>query len=237
METLETKLSQFAAKASEQLKAKTKPKGGGCRPSSPRFEPDSTTCPTCKQAWESPIKGWHICPSCQGAKCLRWFAEVCPTIYAQTELDRLPQSQWETLSQWQPGGKGLLLLGESRTSKTRSAWMLIKRLSAAGMKVTPFSPIGFSTELVDAQLKGDGKKFLDRVCEAELVFFDDLGKAKLTENVEASLFEVFEQRTAWARPTIVTTNDTGESLEARMSKNRGNPLVKRLKEFFQVVEF
>jgi len=115
--------------------------------------------------------------------------------------------------------------------------MLIKRLSGAGFRVMPFSPVGFASELVDAQVSGRGKAFLDRVCQAELVFFDDLGKCKLTENVEASLFEVIEQRTSWKRPTIVTTNDTGESLKARMTENRGNPLVERLKEFFQVVEF
>jgi len=115
--------------------------------------------------------------------------------------------------------------------------MLIKRLSSEGFKVLPFSPVGFATELVDAQVNGSGKRFMDRVCKSPLVFFDDLGKCKLTENVEANLFEVVEQRTAWERPTIVTTNDTGESLKARMSENRGAPLVERIKEFFQVVEF
>lgn len=237
MENFEAKLNRFAAKASEPLKAKEPEKTGGCRPRFPHVEPSSATCPECKEAWSSSVKGWRICPKCKGEQCLRRFAQICPTSYFETELDRLPSAQWKTVSQWKPGGKGLLLTGESRTGKTRCAWMLIKKLSEAGLRVTPFSPIGFSSELVDSQVNGRGKAFLDRVCGAELVFFDDLGKAKLTENVEASLFEVIEMRTAWKRPTIVTTNDTGESLKARMSDNRGAPLVERIKEFFQVVEF
>lgn len=234
---LEEKLHQFTARVSKSLTEKAHHKRDGCRPYMPHVQPEQPTCPDCKEPWDSASKGWLRCPKCESKKCLQRFSRLCPTEYARTDESRLPQVQWGRVKAWVPGDRSLLLLGPTGTCKTRSAWMLIKRLSEQRFKVKPFSPIGFGTQLVDAQMKGDGMKFLNEVINAQLVFFDDLGKGKLTENVEACLFEVIELRTSWHRATIATTNDTGETLQGRMSGNRGEPFVRRLRSFFEVIEF
>lgn len=228
METIEDRLNRFMETASERQKgnpfARTEP-------------PQVARCPKCNEAWVAERSGWATCQSCRRASTVKHFERICPSEYAATDEFLLPADEWKEVREWRPEGRGLLLLGPSRTSKTRSAWMLIKRLSEQGVKVTAFSPIGFGSQLVDAQMRGEGMQFLERISKAELVFFDDLGKGKLTENVEACLFEIFELRTSWRRSTIATTNDTGESLKDRMTENRGEPFVARLREFFDVVDF
>lgn len=237
MDKLEANLNRFTAAVSKGWKDSGRKVAMNPRYGIGVVRDSRTTCPECREVWESPLGGWHICPECQGERCLANFARICPTEYAATDEARLPSEQWRTVSQWNPGDVGLLLVGPTGTGKTRAAWMLIKRLCRAGLKVTAFSPAGFNTELVDAQMKSEGKAFLDRVCKAPLVFFDDLGKGKMTDNVEMALFEVIEQRTAWRLPTIATTNDNGETLAGRMTANRAQPFVRRLRSYFKSVIF
>jgi len=71
----------------------------------------------------------------------------------------------------------------------------------------------------------------------DVLFFDDFGKMKFTERVESELFAVIEKRTANCLPLILTTNFTGETLEERMTLDRGVPLVRRLREFCVDVSF
>jgi DNA replication protein DnaC len=70
-----------------------------------------------------------------------------------------------------------------------------------------------------------------------LIYFDDLGKLKLTERAEAELFGLIERRCANGCPIIATTNDTGETLSSRMTDNRGEAMVRRLREFCETIRF
>lgn len=115
--------------------------------------------------------------------------------------------------------------------------MKIKQLAATGYRVLSFSPASFATQLVEAQLAGRTTAFYAKVQKAPLVFFDDFGKAKFTETVEVGFFEIIEQRTAWQRPTIITTNETGTTLASRMSSTRYDAFVERLREFFTVINY
>lgn len=199
--------------------------------------PQSTICPDCRGTWDAPLKGWHVCPVCQTARAERRFERICPHEYAITDESRLPQEQWEAVKIWKPSNRGLLLRGATRAGKTRCAWMLIKRLAKAGVRTLAFSPLGFHNELVRKQLDGEGKDFIDKCGRADLVFLDDIGKGKMTENVEAFLFELIEVRTSSGLPTIATTNDSGDSLQSRMSSPRALPFLARIREFFEIITF
>ena len=80
-----------------------------------------------------------------------------------------------------------------------------------------------------------GEAWVERLAKATVLFFDDLGKFKNTERVESELFGLIEERCAWHRPTIITTNTNGAGLAGRMTADRATPLVRRLREYCQTV--
>lgn len=63
----------------------------------------------------------------------------------------------------------------------------------------------------------------------------------MKEAQEQALQGVFERRSAWLSPVIATMNSTGDMILARMTDNgradRGEPLLRRMREFCEVVSF
>lgn len=66
-----------------------------------------------------------------------------------------------------------------------------------------------------------------------MLFIDDVGKARLTDRVEAEFFHVIDERCIHLRPTILTTNLNAEGFSASWSPDRAEPLVARFQEDFQ----
>ena len=70
-----------------------------------------------------------------------------------------------------------------------------------------------------------------------LVFWDDFGKARLTERVECELFGIIEARMAAGLPNIITTNFVGGSLAGNLRPDIGSGLVRRLRECCEAIPF
>lgn len=165
--------------------------------------------------------------------------EFCPPLYQRTEPSRLPQAQLSAALSWEYGPRGLILLGETGRGKSRVAWLTLKKVMT-GRKPPSFmwfDAVSFGHEIAKHYRTEDAEAWLDRVAECGLVFFDDLGKLKLTERAEVELFGVIERRCAAELPIIVTTNDTGDTLASRMTDNRGPALIRRLREFCEPIQF
>lgn len=161
-----------------------------------------------------------------------------PPLYRQTDPVRLPlQEQFRRVMAWQYGPRGLILGGPTGTGKTRTAWLLLQRLHNEGRQIVAFDALGFSHEVSARFGDGSGESWADGVARADVVFLDDLGKAKLTERVESELFGLIERRTANLLPIIATMNATGAGLAAKTTDDRGEPLLRRLREFCEAVSF
>lgn len=171
------------------------------------------------------------------------FRNLCPPLYQQTDPARLPPDKLAAVTAWKYGPKGLLLVGPTGTGKTRCAWLLVRRLFLEERRrVMYFDGIGWGISVAQAYGEPDTtERWLDRLCRADVLFFDDLFKAKMTEAQEQALYGVFERRAAWLRPVIATMNSTGDMILARMTDNgradRGEPLLRRMREFCEVVSF
>jgi DNA replication protein DnaC len=74
-----------------------------------------------------------------------------------------------------------------------------------------------------------------RAHRAEILFIDDIGKEKYTERVESEFYDLIETRTAHLRPILWTANTSGAGLEAMMSPDRGAPILRRLREFTEII--
>jgi DNA replication protein DnaC len=141
---------------------------------------------------------------------------------------------------WKYGPRGLILAGKTGLGKTRCAWQLLKRENFQGKHIIAFDQVNFAHKCVSVFSdvgNSDWEKWVSAIQCTDLVFFDDLGKFRFSERVEMELSNVIEYRTSHLLPIIVTTNDDGDSLKSRMSENRGEPVVRRLREFCDSIVF
>lgn len=165
-----------------------------------------------------------------------WRA-MCPTIYRQTDRARLPKAATDKVMAWKYGPKGLVLHGKTGRGKTRAAFLLMERLHMEGRSVAVFHGNAFGHQCSERFGAFEGEAWIDGLACKDVVFFDDLGKFKLTERVEAELFGLVEMRVAWRRPIIATLNLGGDSLAGKLTGDRGEPMVRRLREFCEPVAF
>ena len=212
-------------------------------------------CHTCNREWSRKSKederatgdvNTILCGDCARKKREEAFAIICPSLYQKTDASRLPQEQLKKAMDWKYGSRGAILLGETGKGKSRVAWSLLKRVlvddkplpnSRTILDFIWFDATSFGHEVIRSYRDETADIWLERVSTCALVFFDDLGKLKLTERAEVELFGVIERRCANELPIIVTTNDTGDSLAARMSDNRGPAMIRRLREFCEPIQF
>lgn len=189
----------------------------------------------------------EICPSCattQEAKGRakereRAFLKLCPPAMAATVLEKLPawQDNRDTVKKalaWEPTPeKPLLILhGVTGRGKSRVMWQVLRRLAIEhGLPPVYFGAgeLSLSVSSAWADLKADA--LVHSLKAAQVLAFDDLDKDRLPPKAEEALFAVISHRCDHGKPTVITTNLTGEPLVARMSAEMGTALLRRLREF------
>lgn len=213
----------------------------------------------CKQCgveieFEPIAKLEHIRPTvCNTCHCLNEVAairqfeaaitrranEFTPPIYRDTNPESLPKAELEKVLAWQYGPKGLILCGETRKGKTRCMWLLIRRLLLQGLTVECMTSGEFARQCAEVFAAGgeQPREWFDRITQADALFIDDLGKFKLTERVEAELFDIVEFFTSRGKPLMFTTNGSSATLANQMSADRGPAIIGRVREFCKCVQF
>ncbi|HEV2320689.1 MAG TPA: hypothetical protein VGV18_13110 [Verrucomicrobiae bacterium] len=167
----------------------------------------------------------------------KWNA-ICPPGYRDTEIGKLPDAAKaaEVLA-WNYGPTGLLLHGATRRGKSRCAWLLARKMFDQGKSVRALDALaGFEYATAFASAAG-AHAWINDYCRCGLLFFDDVFKARLTDSFEAAVFAIAEYRQSHKLPVLASLNDTGETLMARMSADRGDALVARLREMCRVIQF
>jgi hypothetical protein len=176
------------------------------------------------------------CDVCRESHWLR----VCPPEFRQLDRARhpLPHKLEEVLA-WKYGPHGLLLHGETGTGKTRAAWALGRREFMAGRGCEGITAQALDVELPArfAESAASAAKLVNRWTTVKLLLLDDPFKARLSDRVEQTLFELIDTRGARCLPTILTCNDTRDMLLARMSSDRGVAFARRLDDYFIKIAF
>ena len=169
--------------------------------------------------------------------------EIIPPLFRQTDRARLEKEtsseqiyyalQWELKAK----GKGLVLVGDTRTGKTRTLCLLLGKLIREGHQVRAFFHGSFSDGLVEVmRSERSYRAWKRKVTQASLLVIDDLFSEKLTERCEASLFEILDERICNYRPTLITTQVTKrEGLKRFHSLKRAEAFYARINEFFQII--
>jgi len=152
----------------------------------------------------------------------------------------MPMEAWEAVQAWVPGANkdkpGLLLAGPNRIGKTRSVYVRLGQLHAENYAILAYTGAEFSLRCAEAHGNKNGTAWEKRLCEVEVLFIDDLDKARFTDCVGTSLYDIIETRTSWRRPIITTMNVKGDGLSDRVG-HTGGAIVGRLRDFCQVANF
>ena len=179
----------------------------------------------------------------------RWN-EICPPLYRGTDEARLTKRFLDRVLKWECGPRGLVLVGPTGTGKTRCMYTLLKRLLYGKFREPRLNASGATIKdimvLTSNQFGHDCLErfgnhtvipWLRKLCNVKVLAIDDFGKETLTERVEAELFNIVEMRIANNLPLIITTNFDGKRLLSKFSADRGEPLLRRLREFCDQVIF
>ena len=188
--------------------------------------------------------GSHTAEACREKQWRR----LCAPAMLDTDAAKVPNpTQTQAALEWTYKPGGLALIGETRSGKTRTAYLICRREFMAGKSVALFPCGEFSWKCSNAfggrmtNADGDtisGAEWMEGLSRKSLLLLDDLDKVKLTERVESELFSLLDARMMRLVPTIITTNYTGRELAARfVDKVRGRALVARIREAYTAIAF
>jgi len=167
------------------------------------------------------------------------WEKICPIGFQDTEPHKLPSpTKLQKVLAWKYGPKGIVLHGVTGLGKSRCLYELLKREFKAGRSVAVMDhSTGF--RYAEAYERGPGavNAWIEHRCKVDLLAFDDLFKAKLTESFEQVVFTIAASRTERGLPILMTTQDVGKTLLERMSPDRGPALIRRLREFCEPISF
>lgn len=173
------------------------------------------------------------------------WAELCPVQFrtttegGNTEIARLEResSKLAELMAYNYQPHGIIARGKTRRCKTRSMWRLMRKMFVEKRSIAALTAARFDRECRDAAGNFTLSKWFDRLASVDVLLIDDLGKAEWTPATEASWFDLVDQRTRENRPIFITTNDDGESLKNRMTVQRGEALIARLRDYCDSIVF
>lgn len=167
-----------------------------------------------------------------------WMS-ICPKAFLKTYPEKLPcKEQYQAVMDWKYQPRGLLLIGPTGKGKSRCAWATIKAKFIAGRSfkcLNALSGMEYGAKFTESTQAV--KVWLDTLCAVDILFMDDIFKAKFTDSFEGAMFGVITVRTENELPIIITANDTGATLAGRMTDDRGEPMVRRMREFCNVISF
>lgn len=172
----------------------------------------------------------------------RWRIE-CPTELQETNWAdprlRPYAKQLTQVRRWKVGKRGLYISGRSGRGKSRSFWDLMRRLMVDDYLVKVVS----QTE-VTRLLNRDPKTFLEEIEALHgvgILAWDDWGKFSVIEarreTLLAELEALIDARASNGRPMIFTSNCTKEDVLAQFGRLRGEPVLRRLTESCDGIEF
>lgn len=145
---------------------------------------------------------------------LAWNVTV-PRRYRDAVLADLPPTVASPLVEWahtpEPDALNVLLGGEVGTGKTHTAVATAREWAETHRRSPRFWPL---VELLDALRPGGDEGAMVRAIESPLLIIDDLGTERLTDWAAERLYLLVNRRWLDERPTIGTTNLTGDELRA-----------------------
>lgn len=170
------------------------------------------------------------------------WSKVCPLEFrsvaegGQTDLNRLrsEQSDLDKIVAHPLSSHGLILRGGTGTGKTRCMYRLLRAYheSKPRPSIEAVTAGQFDRQARDAAGTYTLSQWFNRIASADILFIDDLGKAKWTPATIGQFWELIDDRTSHGRPFFATTNLNAANLikQLDIGPDIGDPLIRRLRE-------
>lgn len=168
----------------------------------------------------------------------------CPPAYRDTDPARIKKGALAAATKTDdPKGHSMFIYGAPGTQKSRSAVCLMAMLYMQGKRVHMLDAVTFAIEAQNCMERGlDGKNFIDRCGDYDLLVIDDAFKRKQTEMQEFSLYAILERRAGQKdKHTVITSNVGLADLPAYFTTtgqaNTAEPIIRRIREACRVLRF
>lgn len=217
-------------------------------------------CPRRNSLWLTPqgeLTRFRLCRDCLATspEALREVVDLgladpayppeMPAVFRATNPERLPDG-FKGVLDWRRDAErsGLILSGVSGTTKTRTAWEIVRRrwvplaMKGVEMDFEFLSMREFEGRIEKGHSESKHSQAISRLVNVPLLVLDDLGKEKQTASRLADLFAVIDGRSIELRDTIITTNYRGNELDEKwraIDKETGPAIVRRLKDYYKHV--
>jgi DNA replication protein DnaC len=197
-----------------------------------------TFCPACLDKRVEESERNRDSEVLEGRRNAFW-AEV-PRLYSDTEKVRLHGNLIAAIDRWEYSPKGLGMIGESGAGKTRAAVEILFKEHDMGktvcfMKATKLTQHAQDKFNNDDAVRHTAEIRLRKAYTAKLLLLDDLGKGRLPASAEELLYDLIDERSERGLPIIWTSNANGKELNAMLSADRGQAILRRLVDFSTIV--
>jgi len=192
-----------------------------------------------KVAEDDAVIAMHAARTASICKEDGWDA-ICPDEYKKpVRYELTDEKSFRTVQGWKYGWPGLIINGPSGMGKTRSIWSLLRRLNQEeGRSFKFFDGYDFSCASADASRNGKELAWMREMVACDVFIFDDLGKNKVTANVEASLFAIIDKRYSAHKPMIITTQHNRSTLQGLfLDSMTADAIMRRLLEGSEAIHF
>jgi len=227
------------------------------------FRGTSAMCPDCterlREAALQPGQEAEVMQS-QEQRLKAWL-DLCPPDYRSTNWrdhpELSPLCRWLAKYWWLPGEerdemtgpdglpvfgrqRGLGLFGPTGRGKTRAMYAILKRLHFAGIRCHAVQAIRFAEAamlIAERAPWAERQPALDliRLChKVPVLLFDDLGKENSTPAVAKAMHDLVEDRKAYHRTLLWTSERTSDELAQFLGVNYADGIVRRIGEITRV---
>lgn len=174
-----------------------------------------------------------------------WETE-CPALFKEilTNARRqdwaMASSPFVKITEWNPNGKGLYIIGDSGHYKTSAIWALYRNLEIRDGIVPKLvtSPILARNLSLSAREIDD--KYIKELATCPVLIIDDLGKEKFTETITSGFYEIIDGRYHNRLPIVITSRYGGDALQKRFEvsqdSNMGFDICRRIGDMVERVE-
>lgn len=132
----------------------------------------------------------------------RWQRLIEPfKLYQDTDFELLPCKESSKYAlRWQFGRTGLELVGPTGTGKTRTMFLIVRRLYGQNRSIRILGPGDFASYCIG----WDTSRFEHSLKSVDVLVLDDFDKVPLTPIADGKFFGVIESRCAAGLPTLLT---------------------------------
>lgn len=178
-----------------------------------------------------------------------WWRKAWLPGYHQTTLAKIPnQNAARAALQWSPEAitdrPGMIFVGLTGRGKSRTAYLVLRKLFEAGRSMELWPCLKLKAELVRLATHDDKEarpRFISRLATSKLLFLDDVGQAATSQAAAADMLDLIEQATMNGTPILATMQYTGDDLIARFAAKglteAGEAIVRRLEDFCETLNF